>query len=137
MRLKSSIYTSFCPFFKEVVCITISKRIFDLLDQRGLTNADLARGTGISARTIGDWRRLGTNPSADKISCICDFLDVSADYLLAGKKISSPSLSLRDDELELLDYYNALSVLERGKILARMEDKVNNLKTDDLQGRVG
>ncbi len=113
--------------------ITISQRIFALLDSKGLSNADLARGTGISARTIGDWRKLGTNPSADKISCICDFLEVSTEYLLTGKEKSPPSL--RDDELELLKYYNALPVLERGRVLARLEDKAQT--AEDQQGRVG
>ena len=103
------------------------------MDNRKLTISALSKGTGINPRTIGDWRRLGTNPSSDKIACICDFLGISTDYLLTGKENSSPSL--RDDERELLKYYNALPELERGKILARLEDKAK--EADVLPGRVG
>lgn len=107
------------------------------MKERRISNAELSRGTGIKTNTISDWKTKGTNPSADNIVRICDFLQISTDYLLTGKDNSPPSLSLRDDELELLRYYNALTILERGKVLARMEDKVKDLNTEDLQGRVG
>lgn len=65
--------------------MTISQRIFEVLDQKGITQSELSRGTGINARAISDWRTKGTNPSADKISQICSFLGVTADWLLNGE----------------------------------------------------
>ncbi|WP_370219353.1 helix-turn-helix domain-containing protein [Anaerotruncus sp. AF02-27] len=91
-----------------------------MMEDRGISQAQLSRGTGIPPRTIGDWKKLGTNPGSDKIACICDFLGISTDYLLTGKeKSSSP---LRDDELELLQYYNALPVRDQGKILGQLAE---------------
>lgn len=57
-------------------------------------------------------------------------MGVSLEYLITGKEKSSPPI--RDDERELLKYYNALPELERGKILARLEDKAK--EADVLPG---
>lgn len=111
----------------------ICQRIFSILAKKGLKSADLSRGTGLSSGMISDWKNKNINPATDKISRIAEFLEVSTDLLLTGKENSPPSL--RDDELELLKYYNALPVLERGRVLARMEDKAND--AEESQGRVG
>lgn len=57
-----------------------------LLDQKGLKNADVARGTGISNMTLSDWKRGESTPKADKMQKIADFLGVSVDYLITGKE---------------------------------------------------
>jgi transcriptional regulator with XRE-family HTH domain len=55
----------------------ISERIFKLMEEKGVTQLELAERTGIAQSTISDWKRKKTNPSADKIMSICDVLDVS------------------------------------------------------------
>ena len=55
----------------------ISERIFMLMEEKGVTQLELAERTGIAQSTISDWKRKKTNPSADKIMSICDVLDVS------------------------------------------------------------
>jgi len=55
----------------------ISERIFKLMDEKGVSQLQLAAETGIAQSTISDWKRKKTNPSADKIMAICDVLDVS------------------------------------------------------------
>lgn len=62
----------------------ISDRVYKFLEERGMSQIEFAQKTGISQSTISDWRRKGTNPSADKIMIICDVLNVSPYELLSG-----------------------------------------------------
>ncbi len=55
----------------------ISERIFKIMEERGMTQIEFSRKTGISQSTISDWKRKKTNPAADKIMVICDVLNVS------------------------------------------------------------
>ncbi len=57
--------------------MTISERIFKLMEERGLTQMEFSRRTGITQSTISDWKRKKTNPAADKIMTICEALNVS------------------------------------------------------------
>ena len=45
----------------------ISEKIFELILRNGMTQKEFSEETGISQSTISDWKRKGTNPSADKI----------------------------------------------------------------------
>lgn len=62
----------------------ISERIYKYLEEKKMTQLEFAQRTGISQSTISDWRRKGTNPSADKIMIICEVLDISPYELLSG-----------------------------------------------------
>lgn len=62
----------------------ISERIYKYLDEKGISQIEFAKRTGISQSTVSDWRRKGTNPSADKIMIICEVLDISPYELLQG-----------------------------------------------------
>lgn len=73
--------------------MTVSKRLFDLLDKRGVSQKELAAGTGISSKTISDWKVKGTSPQSDKIPVLCEFLSVSADWLLTGRESVAEALS--------------------------------------------
>ena len=84
--------------------MNISERILQLLNDKGLKQKDLALYTGISQSAISDWRKKGTNPSADKIVKICEFLNVSTDFLLTG--VDKPNSK---NESKLLEIYNNLT----------------------------
>lgn len=49
-----------------------------------MTQKEFSEETGISQSTISDWKRKGTNPSADKILKICEVLKVTP-YELLGE----------------------------------------------------
>ena len=51
--------------------MTISERLFHIMDDKQISMPELSRMTGISRHTIFDWQRRKTNPGADKI---CVFL---------------------------------------------------------------
>lgn len=60
----------------------ISERIYQYLEEKGMSQIEFVKRTGISQSTVSDWRRKGTNPSADKIMIICDVLEISPYELL-------------------------------------------------------
>ena len=60
-----------------VYIMIISERIFKIMEERGMSQIEFSRETGISQSTISDWKRKKTNPAADKIMVICEVLNVS------------------------------------------------------------
>ena len=62
----------------------ISERIYKFMEEKKISQLEFAKRTGISQSTVSDWRRKGTNPSADKIMIICDVLEVTPYDLLLG-----------------------------------------------------
>ncbi len=67
----------------------ISERIFHLLKQKGMSQSEFGRLTGIANSTISDWKRKKTNPTSEYIMPICEALEVTPEQLLTGKGIDS------------------------------------------------
>ncbi|MBR2188696.1 MAG: helix-turn-helix transcriptional regulator [Eubacterium sp.] len=64
--------------------MTISEKIFQLLEERGMSQKEFSERTGIAQSSISDWKRKKTNPVAEKILIICEQLDVTPYELLSG-----------------------------------------------------
>ncbi len=64
--------------------MTISERIFELLDKRGMSQKEFSERTGIAQSSISDWKRKHTNPVSEKILIICEVLGVTPYELLGG-----------------------------------------------------
>ena len=60
----------------------ISEKIFQIMNQKEMSQKEFSEWTGISQSTISDWKRKKTNPSADKILKICEVLGVTPYELL-------------------------------------------------------
>lgn len=101
--------------------MTISQRIFEELKKQGKKQKDLAVYIGLSTSAVSDWKKKGTNPAAENLSIIADFLNISIEYLLTGKEKSSPTVTLTADEQDLLDIYNSLSPKSQGRLRERAE----------------
>ena len=54
--------------------MTIGERIFNIMEDRDMTQLEFSRLTGIAQSTISDWKRKRTNPASDKILIICEVL---------------------------------------------------------------
>ena len=101
--------------------MTISQRIFEELKKQGKKQKDLAVYIGLSTSAVSDWKKKGTNPAAENLSIIADFLNISIEYLLTGKEKSSPTVTLTADEQELLGCFKKLSDKSKGMVLGRAE----------------
>ena len=60
----------------------VSKRIFEIMELKNITQKELAENAKIGQSTISDWHTKGTDPSANKIMAICRALDVTPEDLL-------------------------------------------------------
>ena len=60
----------------------ISERIFEIMEEKGISQNKLSDKTGIAQSVISDWKRKGTNPAANKIVPIAEALKVNPKKLL-------------------------------------------------------
>lgn len=68
--------------------MTIGERVLVLLRERGISQKELSRRTGIPPSTICDWKGKKLNPGSDKILPICAVLGVDPYYLISGTESS-------------------------------------------------
>ena len=108
----------------------ISERIYQILNEKNISQIEFAKKTGISQSTVSDWKRKGTNPSADKIMIICEVLEVTPYELLEGtsnhkmkeyEKASSPSYIMIDKsskEYVLIECYRNMDEEKKRRLEA-------------------
>lgn len=81
--------------------MTISQRIFNVMEQKHLKQSDLAKYIGITSSFVIDWKKKGSIPSADKIVKISEFLNVSIDYLLGVSNEPNLKQLVSNDNIEI------------------------------------
>ena len=62
-----------------------------LRNEKGLTNADVSRATGISTATLSQWKNGRYTPKMDKLEKIACLLSVPVEYLVTGRLPSMDS----------------------------------------------
>ena len=112
--------------------MTISERLFKIMDEKGITAYKLAKMTGIPARTVFDWRKKNTNPGADKIMIICEVLQITTNELLMGdycdeKHVTNQYISSNDIDIQIMNEYQDLSESKKKRLLAYMS-MLQNMK---------
>ena len=107
--------------------MTISEKIFALLEQKELSQKEFSEKTEISQSTISDWKRKRTNPSSDKILKICEVLQVSPYELLAeddsvtSEITADHNIVLNKNEIILLENYRNFSSRQKERLLGYLE----------------
>lgn len=101
--------------------LTISEKIFIILDKIGMSQKEFSEKTGISQSTISDWKRKKTNPASDKIMGICEVLHISpvellTDEVLPGELLSNQRVFLSREESALIESYRQLSRRQRSRL---------------------
>ena len=108
--------------------MTISERMFQIMEEQGISQYRLSKMTGISTKTISDWRSKKTNPGADKIMVICEALQISPETLLTGRGRTVTSGSLpyiemdyeKEAEGQLIESFRTFSEDKKKRLLAYM-----------------
>lgn len=85
----------------------IIERIIELLDKKALKASDLCRFLGINTSTMTNWKNRGTDPPAKFIIPICEFLNISCEFLLTGKETSNTH-EISNDDIEWLSLIHQL-----------------------------
>lgn len=94
-----------------------------LLKEKGITPAQMERDIGIRQSTFISWKK-GSQPAADKIIKILQYLEVSPNELFGYETAQE----LSDNEKELLNLFKQLPEREQIKFIARLEDRIDELK---------
>lgn len=64
--------------------MNVIERIVQILEDKHLDQSDLCKVLDIRDSTFSTWKSRGTDPPAKYILLICEYLNVSANYLLGG-----------------------------------------------------
>ena len=71
------------------------EKIFSIINEKGMTQKEFSKATGIAESTISDWKHKKINPGVDKIPALCTALEISVEDLLGIS--SSRSRSFEED----------------------------------------
>ena len=113
------------PIYREVIFMTISERIFKVMEEQGMTQLEFSKLTGIAQSTISDWRRKGTNPAADKLLIISNVLNISVYELLQDQDSANPEkdpvdlviVSKDSESYQLLAGFNKLDRRAKDRLI--------------------
>ena len=93
--------------------MTICERMFETLENSsGKTAAGLCRELGIGTSVTTGWKQRNTDPPAKYLTRICEYLDISIEYLLTGDvRLDTPHINeetFTADEIRLIRKYRIL-----------------------------
>lgn len=66
--------------------MNIAERIQKLRKAKGISQEELADVVGVSRQAVSKWESEQSLPDIDKIIALCEYFNVSTDYLLLGEK---------------------------------------------------
>ena len=108
----------------------ILKRLFSLLDERGVTPKQVTDQLGMSNSSFSDWKKGKGSPGVDALSKLAEYFNVSLDWLILGKTSENETktpdtaktleLSSSADE-ELLRKFHALPAEYQGKVMSYID----------------
>lgn len=100
--------------------MNLGTRLENLLEERNISQKQLASDLHIAASTLNGYLRRNREPDFSTLIELADYFEVSTDYLLGVTNIRSLSSALDDydeDEGDLVSIYRALKPKERNYLL--------------------
>ena len=121
--------------------MTFHDRVNALCAERGISITKLASELGFSSSTPNNWRDMAGLPRAKTVKAVADYFGVSIDYLkddnvamnvetiqdnrgIVERTVHTPAAitnsterKLTDQEIELLNIFEKLSIMDRAKLL--------------------
>lgn len=105
--------------------MTICERIFSLLVDSGRGQRELAQYIGAPQTTVGSWKKNGSNPAAEYIPRIAEFLNVSTDFLLTGE---NKEYRLDPELQEVMELWDSLSKADKAAIKYEMYLRIGQVR---------
>lgn len=103
--------------------MTICERMFLIMEQKGKKAADLCKILEIGTGQTTTWKKRNSDPPAKYIASICEFLEVTPEYLLTGTE-SNNDLNLNENEQEMLEKFKKLPNREQIKVIGIVEERL-------------
>lgn len=106
----------------------IGDRLRDLREARNLKQTDVANALCISNKILSSYERNISVPTIDNLKHLCEFYNVSADYLLqielektepSSSETSAPML-ISPEQKKLLSYFERLNAENKEAVLGLM-----------------
>ena len=66
--------------------MTLTDRIFDLLNKKGKTQTDIARLLNVRPTTVSEWKKGKYTPTVEHCVTLAEYFGVSLDYLITGRE---------------------------------------------------
>lgn len=89
-----------------------------LCKERGITPYRFCKDTGINSSTISTWKNKGSECSSKTAKAICEYFDISMDFLMTGEKTEHNSdsqlLSVKDERDIAKDMENIRQKIKNG-----------------------
>ena len=93
----------------------VIENICKIMQEKGISAYRMEKDIGIKQATFGTWKK-GTQPTADKLKKIIEYLGVSADEVFFGEKDG-----LSPEELDLIKNFRLLEDEEQEMIRKKIE----------------
>lgn len=91
-------------------------RLKQLRENKGLTQAELAKLVDISASSIGMYEQGRREPSKEVLLQFADFFNVSVDYILGRDKSSTKASHSPKDQRDLNEFLNNTEIMFDGEL---------------------
>ena len=132
--------------------ISISERIFLILEKQGKRQSDLVKLLNVRPTTVSEWKKGKREPSGSYYAKIAEYLGVSLDYLIAGREPPSVpvqqiigdrntnntvmftgggAVNLSEYERELLKLCAAFDMRQKNALLSYAYDLEKQTKRED------
>lgn len=122
--------------------VSIGQRISEVMLERGMSNAKLARMIGVSRPTVGNWIEGKSTPTGENLNNLANVLKVDSNWLLTGRERDilagfmqvepwDSDTPLEDDEVEIpffKDFSFACGSGSMGEALASEKRKLRMSK---------
>lgn len=108
---------------------SFNERLFELRHQLDLSQAELANRIGVNKQTISQYERGVRRPDLDTLSILCDFFNVSSDYILGKSNVTIryvdsadlDKLCITDLERDIISAYRRAPESRREAVRALLE----------------
>lgn len=103
--------------------MNLIEKIIEIMENKCITPYKMEKEIGIKQTTFISWKK-GSQPPADKLYKIIQYLEVTPNEVFGYETVPE----LTENEKELLNLFKQLPEREQIKFIARLEDKIDELK---------
>lgn len=91
-----------------------------LCEKNGITPYKFCKDTGISTSTISTWKKNNSQCRPELAKTVCEYFDISHDYLMTGKEPEPkeyPEREWTEEHFELLELFDGLKKEQKSAVM--------------------